>query len=63
MSKDEILLNGVLITKLVNNPLSSCSLKSLEFLLQHIAHFDNSTALPLLVFKILWFMLSVSFTP
>ena len=45
-----ILLNGVFRPKLLNNPLATFSLINLDFLLLHIAHFDNSILLPLLVF-------------
>ena len=47
--------------KLLNNPLASCVLLNLDFLLPHIVHFDNIIVLPLLVFEILGFMLSVFF--
>ena len=43
------LLNGVLIPNLLNNPFASCLLINLDFLLLHIAHFDNIISLPLLV--------------
>ena len=33
---------GVLIPKLLNNPLASCSLINFDFLLSHTAHFDKS---------------------
>ena len=56
-----ILLNGVLRPKLLNNPFASCLLINLDFLLTHIAHFDNSVVLLLLVFKTIGFMLSVFF--
>ena len=46
-----ILLNGVLIPNLLNNPLASCYLINLDFLLPHIAHFDNIMNLPLLVLE------------
>ena len=42
------LLNGVLILNLLNNPFASCLLINLDFLLLHIAHFDNIISLPLL---------------
>ena len=45
-----ILLNGVLIPKLLNNPSASCSFINLDFLLPQIAHFDDSINLPFLVF-------------
>ena len=35
------LLNGVLIPSLLNNPFASCFLINFDFLLPHIAHFDN----------------------
>ena len=38
----ENLLNGVLRPELLNIPLASCFLMNLDFLLPHIAHFDNS---------------------
>ena len=34
---------------------------NLDFLLSHIAHFDDTIVLPLLDFKILEFMFSVTF--
>ena len=46
-----ILLKGVLIPRLFNLPLVSCFLINFDFLLSHIAHFDNIIVLPLLVFK------------
>ena len=46
------LLNGVLIPNLLNNPFASYLLINLNFLLPHIAHFDNITNLPLLVLDI-----------
>ena len=56
---NEILLKGVLIRKLLNNPFASCSLINFDFLLQHIAHFDHIIVLPLVVFETLGFMPSV----
>ena len=53
------LLNGVLIPKLLNNPFTSWFLINFDFLLSHIAHFDN--ILPLAVFETLGFMFSVFF--
>ena len=47
--------------KLLNDPLASCVLLNLDFLLPHIVHFDNIIVLPLLVFETLGFMLSVFF--
>ena len=46
-----ILLNGVLMPKLLNNPFASCFLINLDFLLPHITHFDIMTSLPLLVLE------------
>ena len=37
-----ILLKGVLIPKLPNNPLAFCSLVNFDFLLSHTAYFDKS---------------------
>ena len=56
-----ILLNGVLIPNLLNNPFASWFLINLDFLLPHIAHFDNIIALPILVLKISGSMFSVYF--
>ena len=56
-----ILFNGVLRLKLLNILFASCSFKNLNFLLLHIAHFDNKIVLPLLIFKTLGFILSVFF--
>ena len=39
---NEILLNGVLRPKLLNNPFDSCSFINLDFLLLHITHFDDN---------------------
>ena len=47
------LLNGFLIPKLLNIPFASWFLINLDFLVSHIAHFDNKIALPLLVFETL----------
>ena len=55
------LLNGVLIPKVLNRPFASWSLINLDFLLPYIAHFDNTTALSLIVFETLGFMFSVSY--
>ena len=46
------LLNGILISKLLNNSLASCSLRN-DILLPHITDFDSSIVLPLLVSKTL----------
>ena len=56
-----ILLNGVLIPKLLNSPFVSWFLINLDFLLPHIAHFDNIIDLPLLVVKISGSVFSVFF--
>ena len=56
-----ILLNCVLRSKLLNNMLVTCSSVNLNFFQSHLAHFDNSVVLPLLVFKTVGFMLSVFF--
>ena len=56
-----ILFNEVLGPKLLNIPLASCFLISLDFLLPNIAHFDNSIVLSLLVFKTLGFISYVFF--
>ena len=55
------LLNSFLTPNLLNNPFASQFLINLDFLLPHIAHFDNIVALPLLVPETLRFMFSVSF--
>ena len=52
------LLNGVLIPNLLNNPFASCLLINLDFLLLHIAHFDNIITLPLLVLETCGFIFS-----
>ena len=54
-----ILLKGVLIPKLLNNPFASCFLIHFEFLEQHIAHFHNIIVLPLLVAETFGLMFSV----
>ena len=55
---DGILLNGVLR---LNNPFVSCSFVNLDFLLPHIAHFDDKIGLPFLVFNIFESTFFVSF--
>ena len=55
-----ILLKGVLILNLLNNPLGSCSLINLDFSLLNVEHSDKCTILLLLVFKTFRFMLFVS---
>ena len=55
-----ILLKGVLIPKLLNNPVSFYFfLINLDFLLPHIAQFDNTIVLPLLVAETFRSILSV----
>ena len=62
MSPDNgILLNSVLRPKLLNIPFASCFLINLDFLVLHIAHFDNIIVLPLVVFETLGLMFSVYF--
>ena len=61
LSNNGILFNDVLIPKLLNILLASCFLINLDFLLPHIAHFDNIFILPLLAFETLGFMFSVFF--
>ena len=53
-----ILFKGVLIPTLLNILLASCFLKNFDFLLSHIAYFDN-IVLPSLVFETFGFMFSV----
>ena len=50
MFNNGVLLNGVLIHKLINNPFASCSLINLDFLLPQTTHFDDKANLPFLVF-------------
>ena len=47
--------------KLLNIPLASCFLISLDFLLPHIAQFDNAIVLPLLVLESFGFIFSAFF--
>ena len=56
-----ILFNGVLRPKLLNNPFACCSLINFDFLLPHMAYFDKTIVLPLLVFETFGSMLSVFF--
>ena len=56
-----ILLNGVLVPNLLNNPFASWCLINLDFLLPHIANFDNIITLPLIAFKTFGSMFSVFF--
>ena len=55
------LLNGVLIPNLLNNPFFSCFLINLDFLIPHIADFDNIITLPLLLAETFGSMFSVVF--
>ena len=56
-----ILFNGVLRPKVLTIPFTSYFLINFDFLLPHIAHFDNSTVLPLLLFITFGFMFSLFF--
>ena len=58
-----ILLKGVLIPRLLNNPFASCFLINSNFLLPrgNIAHFDIIIVLPLLVEETFGSILSVFF--
>ena len=44
-----MLLKGVPIPRLLNNPFASCFLINFDFLLPHIAHFDDIIVLRLQV--------------
>ena len=55
------LLNRVLTPKLLNNSFASSFLINIDFLLPHIAHFDNVIALPLLGLETFGFIFSVFF--
>ena len=55
------LLNGVLIPNLFNNLFASWLLINIDFLLLHIAHFDNVIILPLLVLETYGFVFFVCF--
>ena len=55
------LLTGVLIPSLRNNPFASCCLINFDFLLPHIAHFDNIIILPLLVLETCGFIFFIYF--
>ena len=57
------LFNGVLIPKLLNSRFASWFLINLDFLLPHIAHFDNIIDLLLLVLEIFGSIFLVFFTP
>ena len=62
MSPNNVIsFNGVLRVKLLNNSFASCHSIHFDFLLPHIAHFDDSIGLPLLVFNTFDLTLSISF--
>ena len=52
-----VLLNGVLIPEILNNPLAFLFLTDLAFLLPHMVHFEDDIVLKLLVFVSLGFVL------
>ena len=52
-------MKGVLIPKLLSNPLAYCSLRNFDFLLLHTKHFDKSIILPFFVLTTFGFLLSV----
>ena len=54
----QIRVKSVLIPKLLNNPLASCSLINLDFLLSRTAPVDKINSFLLFVFTILWIFLS-----
>ena len=56
-----ILFKDVLLPLLLNIPPASCLLINFDFLLPHIAHFDNIIVLQLLVFETFGFVFSVFF--
>ena len=56
-----ILLKGVHIPRLLNNPFASCFLTNFDFLEPHIPHFHNIIVLPLLVAETFRPILSVFF--
>ena len=56
-----VLLNGVLIPEILNNPLAFWFLTDLAFLLPHMVHFEDDIVLKLLVFVSLGFVLFVFF--
>ena len=55
------MLNDHLIPRLLSNLFASCFLINFDFLVPHIAQFDNIIVLPLLVDEIVGFMFSVYF--
>ena len=56
-----ILLKGILIPRLLNNPFASCFLINFDFYLPHISRFDNIIVLLLLVAETFGSILSVLF--
>ena len=61
LANNRILIDGVLVPKLLNNPLAFGSLININFLLPHTAHFNNNIVLPLVVLETLGFRLYVYF--
>ena len=57
----QISFKGIVIAKLHNNPLASCYLINLDFLLSHNAHVDKSIILPFFVLGTIGFLISVFF--
>ena len=53
ITQERYLVQGFLIPYWLNNPLTSCSLINLNFLLLQIGKFDKSIVFPLVVFKTL----------
>ena len=54
-----ILLKGIFIPKLLNNPLASCCLRNFDVLLSHITQFDKSIIYLFFVLATFGFLLSV----
>ena len=54
-----ILLKGVLVPKLLNNPFASCFFVNIDFLFLHTEHCDNNNNLSFLVFITFELILSV----
>ena len=61
MFNPRILLNGVLIPKLLNNPFASCFFINFDFLFLHTEHCDNNINLLFLVFITFELILSLFF--
>ena len=61
MFNNGTLFKGVLIPKLLNNPLACCSLINLDFLLPHNAQFDCIIDVSFLLLTILGLALLVYF--